>query len=62
VHYSLPKEEEQQGRCTPDKNQGSLYVKVKNNTEPLNEAALSEKLKAFGDLRSINHPPGAPPE
>lgn len=58
----MPKEDEQQGRCTPDKNQGSLYVRIRDIKQPFNDHEFREKVATFGDVRSINHPPGAPPE
>ena len=52
VHFSLPKEEDQQQHCDRDKNQGTLFVVVENATEPLTDDVLTATFAPFGEIRS----------
>ncbi|WFD25321.1 hypothetical protein MNAN1_000290 [Malassezia nana] len=53
VHFSLPKDEDQQQHCDRTKNQGTLFVALEDASEPLTEEALQAKFIEFGDIRSI---------
>lgn len=53
VHFSLPKDEDQQQHCDRTKNQGTLFVVVEDATEPLTDKALKAKFVEYGDIRSI---------
>lgn len=53
VHFSLPKDEDQQQHCDRTKNQGTLFVSLLEATQPLTDEALQAKFVEFGDIRSI---------
>ncbi|WFD18258.1 hypothetical protein MCAP1_000457 [Malassezia caprae] len=53
VHFSLPKDEDQQQHCDRTKNQGTLFVAVEGATEPLTDEALQSKFVEYGDIRSL---------
>ncbi|EJD54479.1 hypothetical protein AURDEDRAFT_141332 [Auricularia subglabra TFB-10046 SS5] len=55
VHYSLPRADEQNGRCDRDKNQGTLLVSLRNSPsgQPIDEHELRRKLQQFGDVKGI---------
>ncbi|KZW00500.1 hypothetical protein EXIGLDRAFT_830659 [Exidia glandulosa HHB12029] len=55
VHYSLPRADEQSGRCDRDKNQGTLLVALHNSAsgQPLDDNELRRKFQQFGDVKGI---------
>ncbi|WFD21632.1 hypothetical protein MEQU1_000287 [Malassezia equina] len=53
VHFSLPKDEDQQQHCDRTKNQGTLFISLLEATQPLTDEALQAKFVEFGDIRSI---------
>lgn len=53
VHYSLPKEEDQQQHCDREKNQGTLFVLVRNATEPITDEGMRNHFSPFGEIREI---------
>lgn len=53
VHYSLPRDEDQQQHCDRDKNQGTLFVLLRGGTEPLTEEVLRATFSPFGEIRNI---------
>lgn len=53
VHFSLPKDEDQQQHCDREKNQGTLFVVVNDASEPVTEEVFREKFAPFGDIRAI---------
>mgnify|MGYP001759574649 FL=1 len=53
VHFSLPKDEDEQQHCDRTKNQGTLFVAVLDATEPVTDEALQSKFVEYGDIRSV---------
>ncbi|PKI83026.1 hypothetical protein MVES_003011 [Malassezia vespertilionis] len=53
VHYSLPKEEDQQQHCDREKNQGTLFLLVRDAQEPIADDALRAHFGQFGDIRDM---------
>ncbi|WFC97939.1 hypothetical protein MYAM1_000659 [Malassezia yamatoensis] len=53
VHYSLPKEEDQQQHCDRDKNQGTLFALARNATQPLTDDVVRELFAPFGEICEI---------
>lgn len=53
VHFSLPKDEDQEQHCDRDKNQGTLFVIVHHTTEPVSDEAIRTRFEPFGDIRAI---------
>lgn len=63
VHYSLPRADEQSGRCDRDKNQGTLLVSLQNSAsgQPLDDNELRRRFQQFGDVKGVK-PAGGPHE
>lgn len=53
VHFSLPKDEDQQQHCNRDKNQGTLFVALDGAPAPLTDELLRAELAPFGDIRAM---------
>ncbi|KAH8922619.1 hypothetical protein BT69DRAFT_1220035, partial [Atractiella rhizophila] len=53
VHYSLPREDEQQKRCDREKNQGTLFFHCKDAKYPFTDADIHQKFSVFGDIKNI---------
>lgn len=53
VHYSLPKDEDQQQHCDRDKNQGTLFALIRGATVPVTDAAVRDHFAPFGEIREI---------
>lgn len=53
VHYSLPKDEDQQQHCDRDKNQGTVFALVRNATERVTDEAVRALFAPFGEIREI---------
>ncbi|KDN43553.1 hypothetical protein K437DRAFT_151639 [Tilletiaria anomala UBC 951] len=53
IHYSLPKEEDQQKRCDRDKNQGTLFVLLRKGSRALQDADVYQVFLPFGEIKSI---------
>lgn len=53
MHYSLPREEDQQKHCDRDQNQGTLFVVAENSTVPLTDKVLLERFSIFGDVKGV---------
>ncbi|KAH7105153.1 hypothetical protein BKA62DRAFT_438382 [Auriculariales sp. MPI-PUGE-AT-0066] len=55
VHYSLPRADEQSGRCDRDKNQGTLHLVLRNSGSgmPLDDNEVRRKFQQFGDVKSV---------
>lgn len=53
VHFSLPKDEDQEQHCDRDKNQGTLFVDVKDALEPITDEAFRAHFEQFGEIRAI---------
>ncbi|PWN50640.1 hypothetical protein IE53DRAFT_315391, partial [Violaceomyces palustris] len=53
IHYSLPREEDQQHRCDREKNQGTLFILLKQASQPLTDEVIRNFFSEFGDIKSI---------
>ncbi len=53
VHFSLPKDEDQSQRCDRTKNQGTLFVALRNGHKPLEDADLYTAFARFGDIKCV---------
>ena len=53
MHYSLPREEDQQQRCDRDKNQGTLFIVAEGSSVPLTDELLLTHFGPFGDVKSM---------
>lgn len=53
VHYSLPKDEDQQQHCDREKNQGTLFALVRGATEPVTDDNVRALFAPFGEIREI---------
>ncbi|KAF7726661.1 hypothetical protein EC973_008535 [Apophysomyces ossiformis] len=56
VHYSLPKEEEENTRCDRTKNQGTLLLTLQNSDSTLQDDELYEYFKPYGEIKVIRTP------
>ncbi|KAG0169353.1 hypothetical protein DFQ29_009731 [Apophysomyces sp. BC1021] len=56
VHYSLPKEEEENTRCDRTKNQGTLLLTLQDSDSTLQDDELYEYFKPFGEIKVIRTP------
>lgn len=52
VHYSLPKEKDQDGPCDASKHQGSLLVTL-HPRHPLEEADIGNAAAQFGEVKAV---------
>ncbi|CAI2162719.1 3578_t:CDS:10 [Funneliformis geosporum] len=53
VHYSLPKENEEMIYCDRDKNQGTLFITLKEGKAPLDNEALIHHFSQFGEVKVV---------
>ncbi|CAG8506916.1 6063_t:CDS:10 [Funneliformis caledonium] len=53
VHYSLPKENEEMIYCDRDKNQGTLFITLKEGKAPLDNDALIHHFSQFGEVKVV---------
>ncbi|CAG8461694.1 2458_t:CDS:10 [Rhizophagus irregularis] len=53
VHYSLPKENEELIYCDRDKNQGTLFITLKEGKVPLDNDALISHFSQFGEVKIV---------
>ncbi|WFD35560.1 hypothetical protein MCUN1_002416 [Malassezia cuniculi] len=53
MHYSLPREEDQQKHCDRDQNQGTLFVVAEGSTVPLTYELLLSHFGQFGDVKNV---------
>ena len=53
VHFSLPKDEDQEQHCDREKNQGTLFVVVQDATEPVTYEAFHAHFEPYGEIRAI---------
>ncbi|RUS31711.1 hypothetical protein BC938DRAFT_477245 [Jimgerdemannia flammicorona] len=53
VHFSLPKEEEENQKCDRDKNQGTLFITLRDGKDPLDNDELMKYFSQFGDVKII---------
>ena len=53
LHYSLPKEEDQQKRCDRDKNQGTLFIVLRRAERALTEQDVEICFGPFGEIKGI---------
>lgn len=53
VHYSLPKDEDQQQHCDREKNQGTLFALVRGAKEPVTDESVRALFAPFGEIREI---------
>lgn len=53
VHFSLPKDEDQEQHCDRDKNQGTLFVVVHDAKDPVSDEVIRAHFEPFGDIRAI---------
>ncbi|KAI8140265.1 hypothetical protein BJV82DRAFT_715796 [Fennellomyces sp. T-0311] len=56
VHYSLPKEEEENAKCDRTKNQGTLLFTLKNTDGWLQDDQLYDYFAQFGEVKVIRTP------
>ncbi|KAG2220605.1 hypothetical protein INT45_002627 [Circinella minor] len=56
VHYSLPKEEEENAKCDRTKNQGTLLFTLKNTDSWLQDDQLYDYFGQFGEVKIIRTP------
>ncbi|KAI9484472.1 hypothetical protein BDB00DRAFT_134806 [Zychaea mexicana] len=56
VHYSLPKEEEENAKCDRSKNQGTLLFTLKNTEAWLQDDQLYDYFAQFGEVKIIRTP------
>lgn len=62
VHYSLPKDDEQEQRCDRDKNQGTLFVTLRQHPDPhkIRDEDYWNWFSQFGELIKIRTYKGHP--
>ena len=60
VHYSLPREDEQNRPCDRDRNQGTIRVVLRDGREPLQEFELDRLFRNFGAIKGIYFSGGDP--
>ncbi|KAF8713608.1 RNA recognition motif, partial [Rhizoctonia solani] len=53
VHYSLPRGDEQAGRCERDKNQGTLLITLRQSNQTVDDHELRRLFQRFGDVKQI---------
>ena len=53
MHYSLPRDEDQQKHCDRDQNQGTLFVVAEKSTEPLTDELMLARFGQFGDVKNV---------
>ncbi|KAG9120904.1 hypothetical protein FRC07_003368 [Ceratobasidium sp. 392] len=53
VHYSLPRGDEQAGRCERDKNQGTLLIALRQSNQSIDDHELRRRFSQFGDVKQI---------
>jgi hypothetical protein len=53
VHYSLPKDNELEGRIDRDKHQATLFLSISQSNRPIDDAQLRAKFEIYGEIRSI---------
>ncbi|RIA91973.1 hypothetical protein C1645_875104 [Glomus cerebriforme] len=53
VHYSLPKENEEMIYCDRDKNQGTLFITLKEGKVPLDNDVLIRHFSQFGEVKVV---------
>ncbi|KAL0092932.1 hypothetical protein J3Q64DRAFT_1235206 [Phycomyces blakesleeanus] len=56
VHYSLPKQEEEEARCDRTKNQGTLLLTLKDTDNTINDSELSLYFRQYGEIKVIRTP------
>ncbi|KAI9251784.1 hypothetical protein BDA99DRAFT_563490 [Phascolomyces articulosus] len=56
VHYSLPKEEEENAKCDRTKNQGTLLFTLKNTDSWLQDDQLYDYFGQYGEVKIIRTP------
>ncbi|CAE7156959.1 unnamed protein product [Rhizoctonia solani] len=58
VHYSLPRGDEQAGRCERDKNQGTLLITLRQSNQTIDDHELRRLFQRFGDVKQVMPPDG----
>ncbi|KAJ1302739.1 hypothetical protein OPQ81_003051 [Rhizoctonia solani] len=53
VHYSLPRGDEQAGRCERDKNQGTLLITLRQSNQAIDDHELRRLFQRFGDVKQV---------
>lgn len=53
IHFSLPREEEQNQHCDREKNQGTLFIILKQSKVPLEDDSLRHFLSQWGEVKHI---------
>jgi transcription initiation factor TFIID subunit 15 len=51
IHYSLPKDEEKDQ--DEDPNNGTLFITIRNATQPIGNTEVRKFFEALGDVREV---------